>query len=184
VEREDMEFARRTRPAPMSGRLTIMALGLALVGGALVVTESFYWRRLVAPTLAPTLVQVEGDVPRPGWYELESATVHEALRAAGASTDGIDNHPVRSGRRIAIQSGTVEIGPSGQEVLVGVPLNLNDASVEALVLLPGIGPSRAAAIVERRTQQGALQSVEDLLEVPGIGPKTVEKLRPFVHVAP
>jgi len=184
VDREGMEFARRTEQAPMSGRLTVMALGLALVGGALVIKESFFWRRGMTSAPAPTLVQVEGEVPRPGWYELESATVHEALQAAGASTEGIDDHPVRSGRRIAVTSGTLEVGPSGQEILVGMPLDLNEAGVDSLVVLPGIGPTRADAIVQRRNQQGAFLSIEELLDVHGIGPKTLEKLRPFVHVGP
>ncbi|GJM43759.1 MAG: hypothetical protein DHS20C21_06010 [Gemmatimonadota bacterium] len=61
------------------------------------------------------------------------------------------------------------------------PIDLNDASVELLSELPGIGPAKARAIVERR-QQGPFRTVEELAEVRGIGPKTVERLRPFVTV--
>ena len=175
-----VEFARQRTPAPMSGRLTLMALGLALVGGVLVVRESFFFRQWQGPE---TVVQVEGDVPDPGWYELESATVHDALRAAGASTQGVENHPVRSGRRLVVKGDEVQVGPSGKELVVGVPLDLNLAAAESLVVLPGIGSTRAQAIVEHR-QSNPFRRVEDLLQVHGIGPKTLEKLRPFVHVGP
>jgi competence protein ComEA len=166
----------------MSGRLTVMALGLALVGGVLVVKESFFFRQWQS---APpdTVVQVEGEVPNPGWYELESATVHDALRAAGASTEGVENHPLQSGRRLAVAGTDVQVGPSGKELVVGVPLDLNMAGAADLVILPGIGPTRAEAIVQHR-QSDPFRSVEDLLQVHGIGPKTLEKLRPFVHVGP
>ena len=176
------EFSRRGAPAPLSGRLTVMALGLALVGGVLVVKESFFFRQWQSVP-AETVVQVEGDVPQPGWYELESATVHDALRAAGASTEGVENHPVQSGRRLAVEGTDVQVGPSGKELVVGVPLDLNVAGVESLVILPGIGPTRADAIVQHR-RSNPFGTVEDLLHVHGIGPKTLENLRPFVHVAP
>jgi competence protein ComEA len=159
-----------------------MALGLALVGGVLVVKESFFFRKWQSQP-PETVVQVEGDVPHPGWYELESATVHDALRAAGASTEGVENHPVQSGRRLAVKGTEVKVGPSGKELVVGMPLDLNVAGVETLVILPGIGPTRAEAIVQYR-QAEPFRTVEDLLHVHGIGPKTLEKLRPFVHVGP
>jgi competence protein ComEA len=159
-----------------------MALGLALVGSVLVVKESFFFRQWQSVP-AETVVQVEGDVPHPGWYELESATVHDALRAAGASTEGVENHPVQSGRRLAVEGTEVKVGPSGKELVVGMPLDLNTAGVVALVVLPGIGPTRAEAIVQHR-QSDPFRSVDDLLQVHGIGPKTLEKLRPFVHVGP
>ncbi len=62
------------------------------------------------------------------------------------------------------------------------PLDLNSATAIELDTLPDIGPTKAARIVEYRTQNGAFKSVEDLTEVEGIGEKTLEKLRAFVFV--
>ena len=62
-------------------------------------------------------------------------------------------------------------------------LDLNTATVEQLDALPGIGPSKAQAIVEHRTQKGKFKREEDLLEVKGIGAKMLEKLKPLVYVA-
>lgn len=65
---------------------------------------------------------------------------------------------------------------------VGGRLNINTATSTELQLLPGIGPSLAAAIVEYRAASGPFRTVSDLDKVPRIGPKTVERLRPLVRV--
>lgn len=61
-------------------------------------------------------------------------------------------------------------------------LDLNKASVEELDALPGVGPSRAQAIVDYRTQNGPFGSVEDLQKVKGIGDKTLAELKPLLLV--
>jgi competence ComEA-like helix-hairpin-helix protein len=56
---------------------------------------------------------------------------------------------------------------------------LNQASAEELDGLPGIGPAKAAAILELRSQSGGrFSALEDLLQVKGIGPATLERMRP------
>ncbi|WP_277713215.1 ComEA family DNA-binding protein [Paenibacillus mucilaginosus] len=60
-------------------------------------------------------------------------------------------------------------------------LNLNQATAEQLDALPGIGPSRAAAIIElRRKRGGAFRSLDELLEIKGIGEKSLQKLKPLL----
>jgi competence protein ComEA len=57
------------------------------------------------------------------------------------------------------------------------PINVNTADAELLAVLPGIGPSRAQAIVEDREANGNFETVDDLTRVSGIGPATVESFR-------
>jgi len=61
-------------------------------------------------------------------------------------------------------------------------LDLNRATAAQLEALPGIGRSKAAAIVAARKQGGGFRSVGDLEDVRGIGPVLLEKLRPLVRV--
>ena len=61
-------------------------------------------------------------------------------------------------------------------------IDVNTASVDELVLLPGIGPARARAIVAERAR-GPFTSVESLRRVRGIGPVTVERVRRYVTVS-
>jgi competence protein ComEA len=67
-------------------------------------------------------------------------------------------------------------------LLPGGQLDLNRASLAELEMLPGIGPAKAAAIVEDRERNGPFQSVGDLDRVKGFGAKTVEKLEPYLAV--
>ncbi len=64
------------------------------------------------------------------------------------------------------------------------PLDLNSATVEELQQLPEIGPTRAKAIVHFREKSGPLRRVEELLAVRGITKPRLEKLRPYITVAP
>lgn len=57
------------------------------------------------------------------------------------------------------------------------PINVNTADVELLTELPGVGPSRAQAIIDEREANGEFESAEDLTRVSGIGASTVEALR-------
>lgn len=62
------------------------------------------------------------------------------------------------------------------------PININSADTELLDELPGIGPSRAEAIVEEREANGDFENAEDLTRVSGIGPATVDRMRDQVTV--
>jgi len=61
-------------------------------------------------------------------------------------------------------------------------LDLNTASVTDLDELPGVGPSKAQAIIDFRDSRKGFRSAEELLEVKGIGPKLYDKIRPLVKV--
>ena len=61
-------------------------------------------------------------------------------------------------------------------------VDLNDANVELLKTLPGIGEVRAQAIVSHREANGNFASVDALLDVNGIGIGTVESIRDLVTV--
>ncbi|TBV79452.1 MAG: DNA-binding protein [Desulfobulbaceae bacterium] len=61
-------------------------------------------------------------------------------------------------------------------------LNINTATKEELQGLSGIGPAKAAAIIEHRERVGKFMSVDDLVNVEGIGAKTVDALRESITV--
>ncbi len=63
-------------------------------------------------------------------------------------------------------------------------VNLNTATQEELVALQGIGPAKAQAIIDYRTQHGGFKHVEELKDVKGIGAKRFEKLKAELVVTP
>ncbi len=60
-------------------------------------------------------------------------------------------------------------------------VDVNTATVDDLVKVPGIGDALAQRIVEFRTKNGPFERVDDLLKVRGIGEKSLEKLRPHLR---
>ncbi|MBX3269435.1 MAG: helix-hairpin-helix domain-containing protein [Sandaracinaceae bacterium] len=60
-------------------------------------------------------------------------------------------------------------------------VNIQTATVEQLVMLPGIGPSKAQAIVAHRSRH-AFRRVEDIMRVRGVGRATFRRLRPMLTV--
>jgi len=62
------------------------------------------------------------------------------------------------------------------------PIDVNQASAAELSLLPGVGPSLAAAIVADRESRGAFRRPQDLDRVRGIGPAILARILPHVTV--
>jgi competence protein ComEA len=61
-------------------------------------------------------------------------------------------------------------------------ININTATLDEFTRLPGVGPSRAKAILEVRTKLGGFKKLDDLMRVKGIGRKTFRKLEPMLRL--
>lgn len=97
---------------------------------------------------------------------LAPALSAEAQRANAARADGAQNEA---------QAAPASSGASGV-------VNLNTASLQELTRLPGVGPSRAQAILDLRARMKGFKRIEDLMRVRGIGRKTFRKLQPMLRL--
>ena len=78
-----------------------------------------------------------------------------------------------------------ELAPDSVQQKSGHPgklVNINTASKDELIALPGIGQALAERILLFRGNRGKFRSAEDLQKVKGISKKKFEKLKPFVTV--
>lgn len=64
----------------------------------------------------------------------------------------------------------------------GLVVDINHATREELIRLPGVGPKRAAAIVALRRRLKGFRRASDLLRIKGIGVRTLERLAPQLRV--
>ncbi len=61
-------------------------------------------------------------------------------------------------------------------------VDINTADQATLEAVKGLGPAKAAAIIEYRNAHGKFKSVDDLANVKGIGPKILENIKDQVEV--
>ncbi|MFT4626624.1 MAG: competence protein ComEA [Myxococcota bacterium] len=153
---------------------------LLLVGAALLVRET--WR--TAPPVHGVLVEVRGDVPRPGTYRVSPPTVEAAVTAAGGGPVSAPAGRLRRGDRVEVKEDVAQVLHPTDPLLVALPIDLNTADATALASIPGVGATTAEAIVADRAARGPFDLVQDLARVSGIGPATVTQLAPFVTALP
>lgn len=68
-------------------------------------------------------------------------------------------------------------------VLLFARVDINSASADQLSTLKGIGPAKAALIVDWREKNGKFKTVDELTQVKGIGSKTLENIRNEITVS-
>lgn len=62
-------------------------------------------------------------------------------------------------------------------------ININTASAKQLSqFLPGIGPSKATALVVYRKRFGDYKSIDDVVKVDGVSAPTLENIKPFIRL--
>lgn len=178
---ERLDFGRGSGAPKASPRWN--GLALALIGMAVVLAWTRSWWTPTTP--AGSMIEVVGDVERPGMYLVDPPTVGAALTLAGArGFEGEDQRRLDEGDRLEWLGGHVRVLPPSDPVLVGLPVDVNTADVDALDAIPALSRSRAEAIVVERTAGGPYATLDDLRRVPGLGPSGIEELRPFVTVSP
>jgi len=151
-----------------------------------------------APTSRPVVINIDGAVVSPGVYTLPvQSRVVDAVEAAGGLAENASQGSVNlaaeleDGSHIYIpaknpsmenstgQMGSaVGISESGDMISL---ININQASLDVLIGLPGIGPVTAAKIISYR-EEHLFTRIEEIQKVPGIGPATFDQIKTYLTV--
>ncbi len=128
-----------------------------------------------------------GAVRKEGVYPFrEGMRLFELIEEAGGLLEDADPSgvnlaaTVRDAEHIRIPflgESAEETGENGERLI-----DVNAAGKQDLMSLPGIGESKAEAILSYRKKSGPFRTVEDLLNVPGIGESILERIRELIKV--
>lgn len=146
------------------------------------------------------VVDIKGAVKNPKEYELkEGSRIRDLIEIAGGLTAEADEEKIYFSKILEDEQ-CIKIYKVGEEVLdseieaqghqkkgTGTVdskgmININKATVEELMTIPGIGQAKAQSIVDYRNENGKFKSVDELTNITGIGAKTLEKLRDKVDI--
>lgn len=140
------------------------------------------------------MIDMKGAIQQPGVYKAkEGERVIDLIERAGGFTEMADQSKVNLAMYVEDQMviAIPQLGETTTGFVVenGVAaqsepdkVNINKADETELETLPGIGPSKSAAIIEYRTNTGLFKSIEEIQSISGIGEKTFEKLKDKITV--
>ncbi|WP_206105489.1 ComEA family DNA-binding protein [Paenibacillus thalictri] len=92
-----------------------------------------------------------------------------------------DNQQKAEGSQAGSEPKTAQTVPA-KEAVAAKKIDINTAGEKLLEELPGIGASKAKAIIAYREQHGPFQTAEEITKVKGIGPKMYEKLQERITI--
>jgi competence protein ComEA len=134
------------------------------------------------------VVGITGDTISQGIYWLpRNAKVRDLLEAAGIENiekfdEKILHGRLSTGNAVFIESDSrIKIGEinNASKVALNIPININKATLEELMLIPGIGEKTASQIIQFRETSGNFRSIEDLMKIRGIKEKKFAKLKKY-----
>ena len=139
----------------------------------------------------PLAIEIVGEVENPGIYCFENeVSLGEVIERAGGIKGDValaQEHfltEVSHGAKITIGSNPASftVGMMGPEkrLLFFIPISINTASVEELVVVPAIGEKTARAIIRHREKHGNFTSLNELREVTGIGNYKFTKMKKYL----
>lgn len=145
-------------------------------------------------------IYITGEVNNPGVKELEvGARIEDVINTAGGLTPAANiskvnlAYQLEDGQKIYIPNINENIEEyitkeNGEGIVeeskntTSGRININNADINELCELPGVGESLATRIVTYREENGKFKKVEDLKNVSGIGEKKFESLKEYIVV--
>lgn len=134
---------------------------------------------LVTKEDVPIKVSIDGEVENPGTYELPAYSSVEDLLELGIPKEEADLSTLNE-QTILKDKDKLIIPKANTKSRKRI--SLNTATIEELILLPGIGESTAQKIIDYRNENGYFQTIEEIMDVKGIGKAKYEKMKDYISL--
>jgi len=85
-------------------------------------------------------------------------------------------------RQILELNDSVLYQSTNSKILTEKSINLNSATVQELIALPGIGKKTAEKIILLRNERGGFKKLEEIMDVHGIGEIKFNKIKKFLYI--
>jgi len=145
----------------------------------------------VDKTSGPIIVEIISDNEHNGIYHMgEKAKAYDLLMAAGVrDLEGFDkknlNTMLSSGKSVFIESGNqfnITEMNNVKKLACNIPIDINKASLDDLIMIPGIGEKTAWQIIQLRKKYGGFKKIDDLMAIRGIKEKKITKLKGYFTI--
>lgn len=134
-------------------------------------------------------VDISGQVKKPGVYEMKSGDrLFSLIDKAGGLLEDADRMRINLSVLLSDQA-KIHIYKIGEEGASENPsrtesnkkLDLNKASLDELMTIPGIGESKAKRIIDYRDNK-RFSKIEDIMNVSGFGQKSFDRIKEYIMV--
>lgn len=176
------------------GAIALLLLAVAVIGVK-------WYPNILPSTKSPTI---------PDYIDTEQGTFIVGYRAGGTN-DGVYYLPAHttlgaffdiighdktnidhsrlllSGDMVTVRNGdggyivTVSAMNNVDRMALGLPIDVNSASVNDFMMIPGVGRQLAEALVEERTRRGHFSGIDDLKGIHGVGEKKLNVLSNYLY---
>lgn len=146
---------------------------------------------------ASIVVYICGSVQNPGVYKLPAGSrVCDGLDAAGGFSEGADEKRInlagilKDGDMVFFPEAGEALAEGASDYITGTEetsardalININTAGEQALCTLPGIGCSKARAIINYREEHGSFKDIKEIMNVNGIGENLFAQIKDLICV--
>jgi len=124
------------------------------------------------------VVTIKGQVENPGKYSFEnSCTLQDVIGAAGGLTITADESALNYSYSPIDKAEIYVPATNG-----GSKISINSADVDTLDMLPSIGQSLAAKIIDYREENGDYIYLEQIMKVSGLKVTIFEKIKDYIKL--
>ncbi|MGP8154873.1 MAG: ComEA family DNA-binding protein [Smithella sp.] len=131
---------------------------------------------------------VKGDQSAGVYFISPGTTVNQLLKSAAIEGQAKNDFRLETGMKLIIDSVSknkeiviTEI-PAADRLSLGMPIDINQATEDDLLLIKGIGPATAQKILDLRKQLSRFRDIRQLMEIKGIKEKRLSEIEKYLYV--